>query len=253
MRSYQSGQAANVPVSLTDPVTGSTLSPEQARWRLLDANDAVLIDWTVVADPASLSDIFLAPVPAEHMTLGTSEGHISGRALHLEVTDAEGPVVLVEHFLLVSDTSARLIPNTNSFQTYTQAMVVASQMPGVTLGAMRDESTAAMIEAWQRITALKFRTGGISGLNLRELTLDEWWALPVDMRVALCRGQVREAVAILEGDEVAEARARGIISQTVGESSQFFGSTRPLDMGVTPATLKEVGRWVDHSIRIARA
>lgn len=268
MRKYQSGAAASVPVLLADPATGSALTPSAVRWRLLDALDAVLIDWVAVPDPQALEESLVVPIPAEQMTLTQGEGVVSGRAIHVEVTDTDtGETVLLHETILVSaNIASPLTPGVNSFQTYTQAVVQAAQIPDATLGASKEHACAALAEAWRRICSLKFRVlrsatqGHMSehydrmwSVDLKELSSVEWGLLPVQMKISLCRAQVMEAQAILEGDALMEARSRGVVSMTVGESSQFYGTSRPLDLGVTPRAIKEIGPWVDYSIRITRA
>lgn len=267
MRSYQSGVAANVPVSLIDPATGSSLTGSAIRWRLLDPLDAVLIDWTAVTPLEEVTDTLLVPIPATQMTLAPEDGVVSGRAIHVEVTTGTGETVLLhETILLSANLASPLYPGVNSFQTYTQALILAAQIPDTSLGSSVEQARVALTEAWRRICALKFRVlrsatqehmsehyDRLWSVDLKELTQREWSLLPANMKTSLCRAQVMEAQAILEGDAVAEARAGGIVSMTVGESSNFFGTSRPLDMGVTPRTLKEIGPWVDYSIRITRA
>jgi hypothetical protein len=88
---------------------------------------------------------------------------------------------------------------------------------------------------------------------LRNLTPAQLAKLYVPMLDGLKKAQLVEADEILNGDPSIKARQRGLISETVGESSQFYRQGMPLDLPIAPAAMKYLQRWVRFGARIARS
>ncbi|MGU5794259.1 hypothetical protein ACV1DW_15620 [Aeromonas hydrophila] len=129
--------------------------------------------------------------------------------------------------------------------------------------ANRDEQKAALLFAYRALCSLKFNTNvfpkeyqvinGEKVTSLRQLTEEAWHACSSqfldDLRVA----QMIEANDSLVSPELGAMREAGVLSYTVGEVKQFVSSQRPLTVGLCPAAMRKVGRYLDMSRRIGRA
>ncbi|MFP3733035.1 hypothetical protein SB690_19955, partial [Bacillus sp. SIMBA_006] len=69
-----------------------------------------------------------------------------------------------------------------------------------------------------------------------------------DVKLAL----VVEANEVLSGDSAQEKRKSGVLSDTVGETSQMFRSGRPMDTIISNRAMSHVKRWVDTAWRVRR-
>jgi len=163
----------------------------------------------------------------------------------------------------------------NSFQTYAQALLESQNhtilnVSGWTRSTLRDERERALIQAHVAILQLPLRLKNSlrdpqryltdsfitpARIWLRDVTPGEY-AVWTDekMKIALRQAQLLEASEILNADPVAVARRNGLISMTVGESSQFFGQGKPLDNPMLSRPAYDlIKRWIDSSVRLARA
>jgi hypothetical protein len=69
---------------------------------------------------------------------------------------------------------------------------------------------------------------------------------------ALRYAQVTEADSLMGGDPVNQLRRDGLISQTVGESSSYFGQKQPIDLSVSKKALGRLRGYITYSVPIAR-
>lgn len=157
-----------------------------------------------------------------------------------------------------------LIAGVNSFQSYSEAVLVAFSIPNLPGWDAADEQQrqAALVEARHRITRLHFRDAsrGQSYLNVEVLVGDisrlaprEFKNLSVRLRAALCKAQVAEADALLGGDPESQRRTSGLIHETVGESSQTWRPSKPLDLPVGRKALGYLSGFISLSKQIGRA
>lgn len=262
MKSYAPGQPVVVPFALVDEA-GAVLTSTGLRARILDEAETVLRDWTTVDIPVAGQP---APVTVPGaLNILTPPATRGARTVELEVTTAEGVVILAESFLLQA---ASQLSGFNSFQTYTQAVLLAddfsnTQLEGWHANPGREARERALVQAYGRIAALPIviefddsqsivRDIGEDPWRLADLTPAQVLNLDYRLLGALRKAQLVEASFLLEDDPVARARAKGMVSQTVGESSQFFGHTKALDLGASPAALRLLERWLRFRATLGR-
>lgn len=153
----------------------------------------------------------------------------------------------------------------NTLITPLRALSMMREIPNMSefAAATRDEQKAALLFAYRSLCALKFNTNvfpkeyqvieGEKVTSLRQLTEEAWLAcgsqFVSDLRIA----QMIEANDSLVSPELGAMREAGVLSYTVGEVKQFVSSQRPLTVGLCPAAMRKIGRYLDTSRRIGRA
>lgn len=76
--------------------------------------------------------------------------------------------------------------------------------------------------------------------------------LPERFVSAFRLAQVLEADTLLGGEEESIKRQRGVLSETIGESSMMFRTGKAIDAGVSARTLRALRGYVDYSVRVGR-
>lgn len=270
MQTHASGSAVLVSVDLTS-VTGSALVPTALAWRVLDEAGTVIQDWQDI--PVNGSEVATVSVTiAGAFNILTPPATRGIRTVLLRVTTDSGEFLLSSDVML--QTISALAPWHNSFQTYQQALLATHDYPEVAMSAWvrtsdRAERERAMIQSHRAILMLPIYVGlddfsaplsadslkkVVDGrLALRDLALDDHAFISARLLHALRHAQVLEANEALNADPVVLARRNGLMSLTVGESSQFFGASKPLEnpMLSKPA-LDLLQPWLSYRVRIGR-
>ena len=201
------------------------------------------------------------------------------RTVELFCTDAAGNTVLLTKTYAL-EPAETLIAGLNSFQSFSQAELVAMDIPQLAgwNNANEKDKIAALIEARLQICQLRFSiinsnvNWGQDNLNyvpegayptpyagmfmfngnLALITPSNFVKLPPRFKLALCRAQVAQADAVLGGDPVDTRRKEGLILESIGEVKQMFRGGKPLDLPVSKRALKYLSPFVSFSQRIGR-
>lgn len=268
MQNFKPGTAVPLKFSLVNEA-GSVLTPTSLRWRVLDADDTELATWVSIGVMPTAPEI---EITVPDSTNGLPVGALRGlRTVELEVTSAAGVIALSESYLLQGSTA--LAFGVNTFQTYAQGVLrsedfVTSQLDGWAT-ASRDDREKALMQAYARIMLLPIttyaddRSGEQNRLTtdtvvtnssylLREASLATLQGLRPVMLEALRNAQLVEASDILVNDPVTALREEGLMSMTVGESSQFFRGNR-LNLPVGKKAMAYLQRWVRFGTVLGRA
>ena len=201
------------------------------------------------------------------------------RTVELFCTDGVGNTVLLTKTYAL-ERAVTLFAGLNSFQTFSQAELVALDIPQLAgwNNANEKDKIAALIEARLQICQLRFNiinsnvNWGQDNLNyvpegsyptpyagmfmfngnLALITPMAFDKLPARFKLALCRAQVAQADAVLGGDPVDARRKEGLILESIGEVKQMFRGGKPLDLPVSKRALKYLSPFVSFSQRIGR-
>ena len=252
---------------LVDEETFDIIDPASATYDVYDEegtqitiNGAV----TVTGGEEKLS----VTVPAVDNSLaGETEG---ARTVVLYVTATTGATyTLTKTYLLIK--FAFLQVPADSGMTLPQSMLLSDKMAQSVLEAWTDsedgKKTAALREAWTRLSRIPFlpwrdfeeipdsatvaiREGNFS---LNTLSVDEWASLPKTFKDSLKRAQLIEAAVILDGDPTWDRRQDGLISKTVGESSEMFSSKKAAFSTISPKSRREISPYIRRQVRLGRA
>lgn len=264
--SYTAGSVCKITLPMTNEL-GEQISGVSYAYTLYDEAGLVVSSAADVI-PSGSYDLELT-IPATSNVVEPGERY-GARQIVCVVTDATGDThQLVETYVL--RTNAFLSVPAESAQTLMQSMILTKSMAQAVLEnwnyAEEEEREAALIEAWSRITKLRlvpwlnsdtppddlFELYRGNKLILNQLTSDQWSRLPTHFTLALRRAQIVEAGVLLGGDPVFERRMDGLLSKTVGESSEMFRSTAPIKSSISPKARREISLYIDNSVRIGRA
>lgn len=261
---FDSARVAGIDSLVSIPLTapsGSAVVPSAIEWRVLDEAEVAVVDWApLVFDPAAPPTTADITVPASANTLAGPEVY-GMRTVELRVTHAAGILDLSYSYALQS--VRKLLPMVNSYGTLSQVLVAARYLPESEVmhltGASEDDRVRALLGSYLAIERLPLMVVSDKGVDmgwLRDMDAATRIArIEPQMRNALLQAQIADAAYTLglPADAVMQARMKGMVSMTVGESSQFFGTARPLDMEVSRNASRLLARYLRRSTRIARA
>ena len=266
MKRHVPGAVVSVGFTLPLNEDGSKPTLTALRWRVLDSlNNELWGSWSDVAstDPefaqAQKSGTFNVTLDQAITSIGT-DAYQEARTVELSV-EADTVVRVLTEIVLLQRTSV-LLRGVNSFCTYAQAMLASNEIPVNNLSGWISEP-----EQIERERALVSAYGSfmnmpifVQGYQLRTF-IDEFGVAELEkltgadskLLPVLIKAQVIEASETITADPTLVARRNGLLSMTVGESSQFFGGAKPIE---TAALSRQVysmlSPWIRYTTRIGR-
>lgn len=248
MKIYGDGSIVEVAIPLLTE-RGESFSPNTLTYRVLDEAGAELVASSALAYGGETEMIVI--VGAVSNTLGAGETRMM-RVVELTAITDEGIIVVESRYVIESITY--LSVGDNSFQTYNEALLIEMDLIGVETWetAPAHKKKAALIEAYDSICKLTFRIGdrqdslfpNSANVNIKYLTASEIAALDARMLLAIRKAQVIEADVVLGGDPIAEKRKTGLMSETIGESSNMFRPGKPLVLPVSNRALHYLAPYI---------
>lgn len=264
MKAYPVGVAVTVTIPYLD-FNGDPVAPTGVTVRILDQDGVVLYTDTSVAVASADSDLTYT-VSSAYNLLKADES-AGARTVEADIQTAAGIFPASVSYLVRAN--KRLVPVSNSFQTYEQALVAASQLPSVAAWEAADpeDRKNALEEAYRRLTAIGYRIRAnevqedviddqdhiVRPTRWPSMTISDWNKLPAKFHAALRRAQVVEAADILTNDPAEYKRRLGVLSESIGESSMMFRSGKPLDLGISAAALSQLTGYIEFRITTTRA
>jgi hypothetical protein len=269
MNKYLAGET----VTVTFPIDESQgAMPATASYRLLDENEAVLIEQSIATDPANgavtiVIDGTKNQLPIDVIRFAYENHDVqavrAARIVQITLAMPSGTYRASQTYLI--EAASLLVPGTNSFQTMTKANLVALEIPQLNgwAAATDEQKIAAMVQARLNLGQLRYRyrfddnwmnyvMPEFALYAITSLSQDEYVQLPAAFRHNLERAQVIEADYLLNADPVMARRNQGIVSETVGDSTTSFNPIRPLTGLVCPRAMQEMSRYVLRRTRLSR-
>lgn len=268
---------AGTPVALTIALqdrNGNSLNATAVEYRIVNQAGVEVLSRAPLADFAGGSEVTVE-IPMELNVIATIDPAAitsaaidsvfvrESRTVELFVTDDAGNTILLTSTYILEPVET-LIVGLNSFQAFSQAELIAMDIPNLPAwsDASEKDKVAALVEARLQICQLRFsniRQDGQSHLSevvsigdLALVTPAQFSTLSPRFKLALCRAQVVQADAVLGGDPVELKRREGLVLETIGESKQMFRSGKPLELPVSKRALKYLSPFVSFSQRIGR-
>ena len=270
MKTYLAGTPVQLAVSFTD-TDGNALSVISATYKIVDDRSNEIqgqtsfdpqLERLVIA--SELNQIVSLDVDALSGEQIDEVRLYEARIVEFELTLDDGNIYPYDIvYALVP--RERLIEGLNSFQSLRQAYLTAISVPKIISWSVssEDDRVAAMIEARLRICSFQFHdvTLGQSYLNQSQLIGDlsrfaprDYKNLTARFKKALCMAQIDEAEEILGGgDQIDLYRRSGLLSQTIGETQEFYRNAKPLDMQLSKAALRYLSPYISLNQQIGRA
>lgn len=232
MRVFAPGLELVIPLTITPPMSGAAIV--SFTYTIYDKTEQVIqasASGTVVNGAAG-SVTFNAGILANTLAVGESMGV---RWVKLNITYADNSTATSDYYYGLQ-VGEGLVIGLNSFLTYTEAEFVAHWIPNLD-GWLANEKQAritALAQAREDLCRLTYRydpandqtriteTPGMFSIDLREQDATELAALPADFTAALKRAQVIQANYLMSGSTTEKQREDGLMSRTVGESSEMY-------------------------------
>lgn len=258
----------NQDVTLTIPLvtaSGEVIDATAVQYRVIDQDEVELVAKVALATFAPGDAEVTITVDAAQNDLGLATRAV--RSVELYVEGTGGTTLLTAEYVI--EVASVLAVGVNSFQTFPNAVMIGFELPNLPgwNAASRQERMNALMAAYRNFgkLALRYVTEDTDPMT-RVIQPVEWnynditkmpqnvlLQLPSEYLAALRRAQVYEADFLLGGDEVGDIRRSGLMSATIGESSQFFRPAKPYEAAVCKRALKEVSRYLISSVRVGRA
>ena len=215
--------ASNTEITIEVPYeyNSTLLTLTGFEYEVLDANSNVVLDRQADTnfDAANQASTLTIPASANSTTAKRDV-----RLLNAYLITASGTFVVPQVYLLKGN-QLELTPLTDSFMTYTQAVLTRAAMaePQDYFDAINPELQAvALEEAFERLAKVKFKVGTTIISDIKSLSVATFEALDPNFLTDLRKAQIAEANIIVENSPIRDKIRAGIISETIGESSMFF-------------------------------
>lgn len=158
-----------------------------------------------------------------------------------------------ENFVL--ENSGLIQVGQNSFATYGSLILTSQDVSNI--GAFHDatisDQRAALINAWYNIGDVPLKNLGLDqDYGSRQLTESLIGELSAPILTKLKRAQIIEADFILGGNPVEDRRRTGMISDSSGESTQFFRTSRPVELPICKAAANALRGLVKWGMKVSR-
>jgi hypothetical protein len=258
VKTYQPGQNLTLTI-LLDAVLASA-----GTFRVIDANDVELLAPAAIADITGDVDRVTVTVPQSVNGLATGNRQ-EIRQVELVMTTAAGNHVQRELYLLqVADI---LEIGKNTFCTFARAELVATNLADLApyQSAAKQDKFAALMGARDALCRLTYRfvrntqsqlvvdhpALSWAADNLDLYTAAQIAAFPPEFMVALEKAQVLQANFLLGGNPGEHERNDGVLSKTIGESSQMFrAGMAPIEQPVCKRAMRALEGFIRTAPRV---
>lgn len=250
MEKIIAGQAAALQVDFEDPF-GNFITPSEASYSIIDEHGTYLKqdEPILVSSPSELivipdSDNELAPdqISAYRMIVITFKD------------DTFNTYTVSRHYVIQRISTLEV--GVTGFGTMGELMIQATRMPELDelLAFTPDKITAALAGAYFNIGRLniELRSGNKVFNSTFDMTYDDVMAMDIKSRLRFVQAQLIEANFLLGGNPVEQRRRMGLLSESVGEVSQFFRTVRPVILPVSDDCARILSPFIRRSLRIAR-
>ncbi|WP_339118970.1 hypothetical protein [Halomonas sp. BMC6] len=259
MKIVDAGESFSISIDIS-----AVAHPTSATYEIADQTGVVRLSETelVVYGDDERLDI---PITSELTTLDESERR-RVLVVTLKVNGKDDQFIKFSESLLVQDLGKLDIPR-ESFQTVNQANMLAMDVYRIDnwLSSSDEDRRKALIEAAHRIKTLRFDItdslgedhvtfeGIQAGFAFEVMSRETFDTLPKPFIDDLLIAQIIEADEILGYGATAESkRHSGVLSDTVGETSQMFRTGKPIHTGVCMRAFRYLTRWTTSRWSIGR-
>lgn len=236
---------------------GISLEPEAITYVVLDENAAEIVASTALAVTTGMEEAVVT-VPAVSNDLGVERTGV--RAIVLTIETAIG-AVLEQSDIYILKNGSLLELWENTFQSYYQTVLISTSIPnlGAWDAASRSSQEAALIDAFHSVSKLSFSlperiiVGAFpQNFILQDLTTEEWGIIPAEFLRALRSAQLVESDFLLGGSPIETKRRAGMMSETIGESSNMFRQSKPVTSAVCDRAYRYLQLYISHTSKLSR-
>lgn len=248
-------------ILITDPCLVTT-DGWTCQLEIFDNSGAIVIGPTSVTNKTVAQDAFIVSLtPTQTSSLAVESYKV---VVELSNNSLTPPVNAEHEFVLNIDPeyesgdTVDLIVLTvaeNSFGTYESLVHKLNQMPLLKLSnsVSRRELKGALVQSYYNIGLLALDFGLYTDpLLASEYTADDLSSLTASQTDALLRAQLVESNMLLGGNPIEDRRRMGLLSDSVGESTHFFRTRKPIEMPVYKETVKVLQGYISWNRKISR-
>ncbi len=238
------GRSHKFTIGLKDRFGAALTDPDSVSFQVLNESGVVIEGPTSLTASGSIVEVF----PNTSLT-GTRGYRL------LQVLYAKGGDNYMEELEFVVEQFNLLEVGSNSFQTYPSAIVRSYDLTDIDSFriATKQEKQIAMVTAFHALGTLNYFVTGRTYGQIDTLSAVEFEALNPRFVEALRKAQIVEANEYLSGDTPHKKRQMGVFSETIGESSMFFRTGKPLPLPVTRRSLDILRGYVVWEMGVGRA
>lgn len=245
------GQSLAIQVDF-ESAEGEFFTPSVCLYTVKDAEDSILVDKEAIS-PESPTHILI--ISAEVNALDPEEKS-DYRAVTVEYEDELGRS-FTRFFHYVIEQTNTVETGVTSFGTMGSMMIQATRMPG-----MDEVLESEPYQVMRALAGAYFNIGRMSidlSLNGKrfsstlDMTSEDIAAMSDQMRQRFIQAQLVEADFLLGGNPVEMRRRMGLLSESVGEVSQFFRTARPLILPVCNECASILSPYTVRVMKLARS
>lgn len=245
---YPAGQSRSFSVEFVDS-DGNPVTPASASYVLLDDSESEVIPQTLldVSSAPSFVDILIdAPFNA------LSGSNRAFRQLIVSFQDSQGSSFVVEVPYLLESIGS-VVAGENSFASYGSLVLESLNLANMEAfnEATISDQRAALINAWHNISNVSI-TGIDNITRTNQITSDVLNTLSSRVLQKLKQSQLIEANFILGGNPVEDRRRTGMISDSSGESAQFFRTSKPIELPICKEAANALRGLINWNMKLAR-
>lgn len=262
MNVYSDGSQVVLTIPFADS-DGNAVTVASAAYRVLDELGTEIVASTPIAISGGEVETSITVTGANN-TLAVDATRMM-RVIELTMTDGNSSIYVTSTRYIIEATSV-LEVYSNTLVTYDEAIMIAMDIPnlGSWDAATDRQRQAALLDAYAAIARLSFEVpdsrdpmeylfaGSTVIDSIYDLDPADWALLPAQFITDFSKAQVVEADSLLGGDDVADRRRRGLMSETIGESSMMFRPGKPLNLPVNQRTLRYLTGYVRQGLRLTR-
>ncbi|MEW2741566.1 hypothetical protein ABZ131_20615 [Providencia rettgeri] len=257
------------------------LDVASASYSLFDiSGNPVLVDQPLFINEGDLSASFT--ISGEHNILDDERTKDMRRVL-VKSKSTDGRVNEFEQFYAVVKTMELTVPG-ESFITLMEAKLAALDIYGADSFMLLSDHVQrqVLMEATNRIKSMRFSlkriykitdengyrpqnvltantlpfylTGQHSGefIDFTELTAEQYLSLPAYFIKDVTQSCMNEAISIVTTNGAADAREEGLLSESIGETTNMYRTGRSAAKTLSRKTWRLLSRYTDNVIRIGR-
>lgn len=244
MEIYLDGSVVTLDLPFVDN-QGSPVAPSSASYRVLSEDNSELVASTAVTiNSGDVKTSVTIGSPENTLAVGARKAL---RTVELVMVTAMGTITSSVRYVIES--SSTLAVGETSFQTYNEALLTGLDMANIDHWQQATDRVkkTALIEAYHNLCRLRFKVGDVSVMDATAIA-----GLSAQLQGALAKAQIAEADYILGGDGVGDKRRIGLMSETVGESSNMFRPGKPLALPASEGALRYLSGHITWGAGLSR-
>lgn len=250
MEIYSNASTVAVSVDYVDS-HGVPIVPVSASYRVYDQDAVEIVASTAITLGTNPTK---ASITTDTAANTLASGVRGMRVIEVTMTNADGEIFTTTHSYVI-EVAKTVVIGENSFQTYESALIIGMEMTSLSAwdGASERDKKSALSEAYTNISKLTYNDNDTLVYNLFDYTAVELSALSADFTKSIKMAQVAEANYLLGGSDGETSRNDGLMSKSVGESSQMFRPGKPITSPICKRAMKLMSGYISYGMTIGRS